>query len=209
VRLKDSRVSGGRRINCDGGEVVKRGIVRSSNGSIFNRITILVIACVLSFLAGAAYTKAGMTITLSNPTVTNTQIDAQPQLDESAVKTEPVKPAALDLPDEPQSEPAEKWRIVRMKVTGYCPCSKCCGKHADGITANGHKIQPGDTFVAADKRYSFGTEMIIEGYNNGQPVKVLDRGGAIKGNKLDAFFHTHQEALEWGVRYIDVKVRDI
>jgi len=26
---------------------------------------------------------------------------------------------------------------------------------------------------------------------------------------LDAFFHTHQDALEWGVRYIDVKVRDI
>jgi 3D (Asp-Asp-Asp) domain-containing protein len=97
---------------------------------------------------------------------------------------------------------------VRMKVTGYCPCPKCCGQYSDGITATGHKIQPGDTFVAADKRYSFGTEMIIEGYNNGQPVKVLDRGGAIKGNKLDAFFHTHQQALEWGVRYIDVKVRD-
>ena len=95
-----------------------------------------------------------------------------------------------------------------MKVTGYCPCPKCCGQYSDGITATGHKIQPGDAFVAADKRYSFGTEMIIEGYNNGKPVKVLDRGGAIKGNKLDAFFHTHQQALEWGVRYIDVKVCD-
>jgi 3D (Asp-Asp-Asp) domain-containing protein len=106
------------------------------------------------------------------------------------------------------SEPSDEWRIVRMRVTGYCPCSKCCGEFADGITANGHKIRPGDTFVAADKRYSFGTEMVIEGYNNGQAVKVLDRGGAIKGNKLDAFFHTHQEALEWGVRHIDVKVRN-
>ena len=188
---------------------MKRGIVKSSNGNILNRITILVIACVLSFLAGVAYTKAGMPITLSNPTVTETQADTQSSSDESGVKTKAVQHAALDLPDEPQSQPAEKWQIVKMKVTGYCPCSKCCGKHADGITANGHKIQPGDTFVAADKRYSFGTEMVIEGYNNGQAVKVLDRGGAIKGNKLDAFFHTHQEALEWGVRYIEVKVRDI
>lgn len=130
---------------------------------------------------------------------------------------EPVQLATLDLPGEskevqktePKSEPAAKWRIMRMKVTGYCPCSKCCGDYSDGITANGHKIQPGDTFVAADKRFSFGTEMVIEGYNNGQPIKVLDRGGAIKGNKLDAFFHTHQEALEWGVKYVDVKVRDI
>jgi 3D (Asp-Asp-Asp) domain-containing protein len=189
--------------------VVRRGIVKGSNGSIFNRITILVIACVLSFIAGAAYTKAGMPITLLNTTVTNTQADTQSSSDESEVKTELVQPAAIALPDEPQSESAGKWRIVRMKVTGYCPCPKCCGQYSDGITANGHKIQPGDTFVAADKRFSFGTEMVIEGYNNGKPVKVLDRGGAIRGNKLDAFFHTHQEALEWGVRYIDVKVRDI
>jgi 3D (Asp-Asp-Asp) domain-containing protein len=189
--------------------VVKRGIVKGSNGSIFNRITILVIACVLSFIAGAAYTKAGMPITLLNTTVTEPQADTQSTSDEFEVKNGPVQPATLALPDEPQSEPAEKWKIVRMKVTGYCPCAKCCGRHADGITASGHEIQPGDTFVAADKRYSFGTEMVIEGYNDGKPVKVLDRGGAIRGNKLDAFFHTHQQALEWGVRYIDVKVRDI
>jgi len=29
-------------------------------------------------------------------------------------------------------------------------------------------------------------------------VKVLDRGGAIRGDKLDAFFHTHQDILGWG-----------
>jgi len=193
-------------------------MVKSSGNSIFNRITVLVIACVLSFLAGAAYTKVGMPITLfKTTTLIETRADNQPLPDVNNVKTEPIQLAALDLPDEskdeqktePRSEPAEKWRIVRMKVTGYCPCSKCCGEYSDGITANGHEIQPGDTFVAADKRFSFGTEMVIEGYNNSRPVKVLDRGGAIKGNKLDAFFHTHQEALEWGVRYIDVKIRDI
>ena len=158
---------------------MRRGIVKGSNGSIFNRITLLVIVCVLSFIAGSAYTKAGRPITLLKATVTETN-----------------------------SESSNEWRTIRMRVTGYCPCSKCCGEFADGITANGHKIRPGDTFVAADKRYSFGTEMVIEGYSNGQTVKVLDRGGAIRGNKLDAFFHTHQEALEWGVKHIDVKIRD-
>jgi len=197
--------------------VVRRGIVKSSNGNILNRITVLIIACVLSFIAGAAYTKAGMPMTLPNPAVTEMQTDTQTLPDVNNVKTVPVQLAALVLPNEPKeehkaetkSETSSKWRIVRMKVTGYCPCSKCCGEYSDGITANGHKIQPGDTFVAADKRYSFGTEMVIEGYSSSQIVKVLDRGGAIRGNKLDAFFHTHQEALEWGVRYIDVKVRDI
>jgi len=196
---------------------VRRGIVKGSNDVVFNLITLMVVACVLSFIAGAAYTKAGMPITLFNATVTETQTNTQPLPIESVVKTEPIQTAALALPikleeekkAETKSEPSDKWRIVRMRVTGYCPCSKCCGEYSDGITANGHKIQPGDTFVAADKRYSFGTEMVIEGYSNGQTIKVLDRGGAIRGNKLDAFFHTHQEALEWGVRNIDVKVRDI
>jgi 3D (Asp-Asp-Asp) domain-containing protein len=55
--------------------------------------------------------------------------------------------------------------------------------------------------------YPFGTEMIVPGYNNAEPVKVLDRGGAISGNRLDVFFPSHQQALNWGVRYIDVKVR--
>ena len=94
-----------------------------------------------------------------------------------------------------------------MRVMAYCPCPKCCGEYSDGVTACGHKIRPGDTFVAADRRYSFGTEMLIPGYSNSRTVKVLDRGGAIKGNRLDVFFATHQEALEWGVKYLEVSVR--
>jgi 3D (Asp-Asp-Asp) domain-containing protein len=105
------------------------------------------------------------------------------------------------------SEPPEVWETVKMRVTAYCPCPKCCGEYSDGVTACGHVIKPGDTFVAADRRYSFYTEMLIPGYSNTKPVKVLDRGGAIKGNRLDVFFHTHKEALEWGVHYLDVKVR--
>jgi len=105
------------------------------------------------------------------------------------------------------TEQTAQWRTVKMRVTAYCPCEKCCGKYSDGITASGHKIRPGDVFVAADRKYAMGTEMILAGYNNTEPVKVLDRGGAIRGDRLDVFFYTHQEALNWGVRYLDVKIR--
>lgn len=90
------------------------------------------------------------------------------------------------------------WKEIEMEVTAYCPCVKCCEQFADGITASGHKIKQGDRFVAADKRYPFHTKMIIKGYNDNNPVKVLDRGGAIKGDRIDVFFDTHQEALNWG-----------
>lgn len=90
------------------------------------------------------------------------------------------------------------------RVTAYCPCKKCCGKYADGMTANGHKITVKDRFVAAPKDIPFNTRLYIKGYNENQPVKVLDRGGVIKDKRLDVFFPTHQEALDWGVRYIEV-----
>lgn len=99
------------------------------------------------------------------------------------------------------------WTSARMRVTGYCPCSKCCGKQADGITANGHYIRWGEKFIAADKKFAFGTQFRIPGYNRGRPVKVIDRGGAIKGNRLDLFFDTHSQAKSWGVKYLDVKIK--
>ena len=103
---------------------------------------------------------------------------------------------------------SESWQTVRMRVTAYCPCRKCCGKYSDGATtASGYRIRRGDAIVAADKKYSFGTEMIIDGYNGGQAVVVRDRGGAIRENRLDVLFHSHKEALEWGVKYINVKVK--
>ncbi len=105
------------------------------------------------------------------------------------------------------SEQAAFWRTVRMRVTAYCPCRRCCGRYSDGKTASGHKIKRGDTFVAADKRYSFGTEMIVPGYNNSKPVKVPDRGRAIRGNRLDVFFDSHRKARKWDIKYLSVRVR--
>ncbi len=85
------------------------------------------------------------------------------------------------------------------EVTAYCPCSKCCGDCADGITASGFPVsENGGCFVAADKSLPFGTMIRIPGYNGGKPVPVLDRGGAIEGRKIDVFFPTHQAALAWG-----------
>jgi len=101
----------------------------------------------------------------------------------------------------------QAWKVVRMRVTAYCPCSKCCGRHADGVTACLHRIKTGDSFVAADRKLPFGTEMIIPGYNQERPVEVLDRGRVIRGNRLDVFFNSHTTAKKWGTKYLDVLVK--
>jgi 3D (Asp-Asp-Asp) domain-containing protein len=93
----------------------------------------------------------------------------------------------------------------RMLVTAYCPCTECCGPDARGITASGRPVSAnGGKFVAADGDLPFGTRLVIPGYNDGQPVEVLDRGGAIKGDHLDVFFPTHEQARRWGVKWLVV-----
>ena len=101
-----------------------------------------------------------------------------------------------------------KSKTVRMLVTAYCACTKCCGPSAHGLTASGKLVTANrGRFVAADaKVFSFGTKLKIPGYNNGNQVEVLDRGGAIKGNHLDVFFSSHQKAMDWGKRWLDVTV---
>ncbi len=191
------------------------GKAKVKNISVLLNLTNLTVSiCILILIVKIARTKAGSPITLSNATVVNEQDSGVALLSEPKiikVEPKPSKPASTtDNPAKTLTSDTERpteWQEVRMRVTAYCPCPICCGQYSDGITACGHKIQPGDSFVAADKRYPFNTDMLIPGYSNSQPVKVLDRGGAIKGNKLDVFFATHEEALEWGVRHLDVKVR--
>jgi 3D (Asp-Asp-Asp) domain-containing protein len=159
-----------------------------SGGKIFVVIVLFaIITPVVSRVVGAVLAQAGGRLTLLSATTTGVETVSPSVVKESVMKTAPQQ--------------TNQWETVRMRVTAYCACRRCCGKFADGITASGHKIRRGDTFAAADKKYSFGTEMIVAGYNNGKPIKVLDRGGAIRGNKLDVFFNSHRTARKWGVKY--------
>lgn len=86
------------------------------------------------------------------------------------------------------------------KITGYCACSKCCGK-ATGRTSSGTIATAGRT-IAASSALPYGTKVNI----NGHTYTVEDRGGAIKGNKIDIFFSSHAQALAWGVKYLPVEI---
>jgi 3D (Asp-Asp-Asp) domain-containing protein len=108
----------------------------------------------------------------------------------------------------PATPPAPLTRVIRMEVTAYCACVKCCGPKAQGITASGKPVtHNGGRFVAADTSVlPFGKKIVVPGYADGEKVQVLDRGGAIKGNKLDLFFASHDEARAWGRQQLDVTV---
>ena len=104
--------------------------------------------------------------------------------------------------------PIRRVRQMTMLTTAYSPDAKSCGKWADGYTASGYSVWTnGMKLVAADTRIlPFGSLVSIPGYNGGRPVPVLDRGGKIKGNRLDLLYPTHDIALQWGAQRHTVDV---
>lgn len=76
--------------------------------------------------------------------------------------------------------------------------------HTGRNTASG--IYPYHGAVAVDpSKIPLGTKLYVEGYGY---ATALDRGSAIKGNKIDLFFETRSEAMRWGVRKVKVYVID-
>lgn len=117
--------------------------------------------------------------------------------------------------------PFQRTEFVTLEATGYCKCQECCGWRRNllmqpvyaygpqegerkkvGVTASGTKAKSG-TIAADTSVFPFGTRMKVPGYGWGT---VEDRGGAIKGGKIDLFFKTHKQALEWGRQTVTVEV---
>ena len=144
------------------------------------------------------------------PTALATTVQTTPASQEATVPvaSEPVR---LD-PDTGirwfNGRPVRPARTITMTVTAYSPDAASCYPYADGQTATLHGVDTNGGFlVAADTDLlPFGSMLTIEGYAGDTVVPVLDRGGAIKGNRLDLLFPTHEAALQWGVKTIDVVV---
>lgn len=139
-----------------------------------------------------------------------------PDVETPPAKAEPTLPAGVigTVSLEPghdryfNGRPIRPVRTLTMTVTAYSPDERSCGKWADGITASLKSVWTnGMRLVAADTRLlPMGTMISVPGYAGGEVVPVLDRGGAIKGHRLDVLYPTHEIALRWGVRKIPVTV---
>ena len=92
--------------------------------------------------------------------------------------------------------------LGKFKITYYCACKKCCGKD-NGITASGVKAQEGVTVAANTSKLPFGSKIYINGIGW---RTVQDRGGAIKGNRLDIYISSHNDPKPYNVQYLDVWV---
>ena len=148
------------------------------------------------------------------PTFTAPTVSSIPLMNASApVYSASMRPNTGDvvLLESPVPSEPEPESLGEFVLTAYCPCVKCCGEwsaeHPSRVgtdyiqkTASGTIPTAGRTISVDTSVIPFGTTVIIRGHE----YVVEDRGGAIKGNKIDIFFDDHDEALEFGRQTAEV-----
>lgn len=103
-------------------------------------------------------------------------------------------------------------KSIVMTATAYDLSFESTGKRPGdkyyGITASGTKARPG--VVAVDPRViPLGTKLYIESLDGTKDYGFAvaeDTGGAIKGNKIDLYFNTYNECINFGRRNVKVYV---
>lgn len=115
----------------------------------------------------------------------------QPDIDISPTLEEPKEPDPVHL--------------GVFEVTAYTAGYESTGKRPShplyGITASGRQVEEGVTVAADWDILSPGSRIFIDGV--GERI-VQDRGGAIKGNKLDVYMPDLEDALIFGRQNLQV-----
>lgn len=175
-------------------------------------VCISAIAVMVALIAALA-----TALTAKSPEIdaTTETLSPSPTASMASAQALPVSYAAspevsiIEVEPEPES-------LGEFVLTAYCPCVHCCGEwsaeHPSRIgtdyiqkTASGTIPTAGRTIGVDPSVIPFGTTVII----NGHEYVAEDRGGAIKGNKIDIFFSDHAEALDFGRQTAEVFIKTI
>ena len=189
-------------------------------------IAALAVACAIMFTGATVYCVRCAQARQTSETLmlhVSALEDDKDILDERIMATEAMLRQAYDRISELEAEKEEltrRWeessfaldeivnetgwtQLGTFKLTFYCPCERCCGKWANGITATGTTAAEGRTIAVDPKVIPLGSEVRI----NGHTYIAEDTG--VSGRTIDVFVNDHQEALRLGVQHADVEWRTI
>ncbi|PKM78497.1 MAG: hypothetical protein CVU90_01805 [Firmicutes bacterium HGW-Firmicutes-15] len=92
--------------------------------------------------------------------------------------------------------------VINMVATGYDSSWESNYPFYGQPSYIGLPLERG--IVAVDpKVIPMGTRLYVEGYGD---AIAADQGGAIKGNRIDLYFDSRQEAMNWGMRTVKVTI---
>jgi 3D (Asp-Asp-Asp) domain-containing protein/LysM repeat protein len=153
---------------------------------------------------------------LKNNTISLSEKPVQPAAEtptESAPAVEASAPVentpapAVEAPAPAESAPAAEAaapssKEIIVEATAYTASCEGCS----GITATGIDLlsNPNQKVISVDPSViPLGSKVYVEGY--GEAI-AGDTGGAIKGNKIDIFIPTKQEAINFGRKQVKVTI---
>ncbi|WP_010097685.1 3D domain-containing protein [Ornithinibacillus scapharcae] len=116
--------------------------------------------------------------------------------------TQSIQPTEVQSSSVTKAEDELVGKTISVVATAYtAECEGCSGITYTGINLNEDRHAK---VIAVDPNIiPLGSKVYVEGY--GYAI-AGDIGGAIKGNRIDIHLPTTQEALNWGVREVDVTV---
>ncbi|WP_338067923.1 3D domain-containing protein [Bacillus salacetis] len=91
---------------------------------------------------------------------------------------------------------------IEVKATAYTAyCEGCIGITKTGVDL---RANPDEKVIAVDPEViPLGSKVYVEGFGY---ATAEDTGSAIKGNRIDIFIPSREEALEYGARNITVEI---
>lgn len=114
------------------------------------------------------------------------------QSNSETTKSAPANPTSLVSTE-------KELLVTATAYTAYC--KGCSGTTAYGIDL---RANPKEKVIAVDpKVVPLGTKVWVEGY--GEAI-AGDIGGAIKGHRIDVFIPSYDNAMDWGVQKVKMRI---
>lgn len=108
----------------------------------------------------------------------------------------------IAAPEVSRGASGQRGRTLDMVATGYDNSWESNYPYYGAPSYIGLPLARG--IVATDPNViPMGTRLYVEGY--GEAI-AADQGNAIKGNRIDLFFDSRQEAMNWGMKNIKVTI---
>ncbi|MCM3359496.1 MAG: 3D domain-containing protein [Psychrobacillus sp.] len=178
-------------------------------GTLIITIVLLVSGVNVAFAATTTHSvKKGETLYTISKTykVSVNNLKTWNKLTTDKIKTNQKLAVAAPAKKEKSKTPSRSNDKVTKEITVSASaftanCNGCSGITSSGINL---KKNPDVKVIAVDPSIiPIGTKVHVEGY--GYAI-AGDTGGAIKGNKIDVFFPTKNEAYKWGRKNVTVKI---
>ena len=96
----------------------------------------------------------------------------------------------------------EGFELAKMNISLTLKVEATAYTYTGNKTATG--VEPREGLIAVDpKVIAMGSKLYVEGY--GYAI-AADTGGAIRGNKIDVFFPTFRQCIDWGRKSVQIYV---